>query len=67
MSKKSQKKRFGTIAVEKGLITPKQLIAAIKIQVMGDIKEGKHRPIGYILFLQGLITIPQIEKILDST
>ncbi len=59
-------KRFGVIAIEKGFITPDQLIEAIKIQVTEDIEEGKHRLIGRILLEQGLITIPQIDEVLES-
>ncbi|MEE9611795.1 MAG: hypothetical protein V3W19_11110 [Desulfatiglandales bacterium] len=59
-------KRFGVIAIEKGFITPEQLIEAIKIQVMEDIEDGKHRLIGRILLEQELITIPQIDEVLGS-
>lgn len=57
-------KRFGVIAIEKGFITAEQLIEAIKIQVMEDIEDGKHRLIGRILLEQELITIPQIDEVL---
>jgi hypothetical protein len=59
-------KRFGVIAIEKGFITAEQLIEAIKIQVMEDIEDGKHRLIGRILLEQELITIPQIDEVLGS-
>ncbi len=57
-------KRFGVLAVEKGLITAKQLIEALSLQVMEDIEKGKHRLIGRILLEQGLITLSQIDELL---
>jgi hypothetical protein len=59
-------KRFGVLAVEKGFITADQVIEALRIQVMEDIEKGKHRLIGRILLEQGLITLSQIEELLDS-
>ena len=59
-------KRFGILAVEKGFITADQLIEALKIQVMEDIEKGKHRLVGRILLDQGLITLSQIDDLLDS-
>ena len=58
-------KRFGILAVEKGFITADQVIEALKIQVMEDIEKGKHRLIGRILLEQGLITLSQINDLLD--
>ncbi len=52
--------------MEKGFITADQVIEALRIQVMEDIEKGKHRLIGRILLEQGLITLSQIEKLLDS-
>ena len=59
-------KRFGVLAVEKGLVTADQVIEALKIQVMEDIEKGQHRLIGRILLEQGLITLSQIDDLLDS-
>jgi hypothetical protein len=59
-------KRFGILAVEKGFITADQLIEALKIQVMEDIEKGKHRLVGRILLDQGLITLSQIDDLLES-
>ncbi len=59
-------KRFGVLAVEKGLITAKQVIEALSIQVMEDIEKGKHRLIGRILLEQGLMTLSQIDEVLRS-
>ncbi len=52
--------------MEKGFITADQVIEALRIQVMEDIEKGKHRLIGRILLGQGLITLSQIEELLDS-
>jgi hypothetical protein len=59
-------KRFGVLAVEKGIITADQVIEAFRIQVMEDIEKGKHRLIGRILLEQGLITLSQIDDVLKS-
>ncbi len=59
-------KRFGILALEKGFITADQVIEALRIQVMEDIAKGKHRLIGRILLEQGVITLSQIEELLDS-
>jgi hypothetical protein len=65
MATQNFKKRFGTVAVEKGFITLDQLLDAINIQIMENVEvEDQHRFIGTILFEQGLITTPQIDDVL---
>ena len=59
-------KRFGVLAVQKGIITANQVIDALSIQVMEDIEKGKHRVTGRILLEQGLITLLQIDEVLKS-
>ncbi len=59
-------KRFGIVAVEKGLITSDDLIEALKIQVMEDLEKGQHRLLGRILLDQGQITIQEIDEVLAS-
>jgi hypothetical protein len=59
-------KRFGVLAVEKGLITAEHIIEALRIQVIEDMQRGKHRLIGRILLEQGLITLSQIDEVLAS-
>jgi hypothetical protein len=59
-------KRFGVLAVEKGLITANQVIDALRVQIQEDIEKGTHRLIGRILLEQGLITLPQIDEVLRS-
>jgi hypothetical protein len=58
-------RRFGVSAVGKGFVTADQIVEALRIQVMEDIEKGKHRLIGLILLEQGLITLSQIEDVLD--
>jgi hypothetical protein len=59
-------RRFGVTAIEKGFITIDQLEEAFKVQVLEEIKENKHRLIGVILFEQGLMTLAQIDDVLQS-
>ena len=59
-------KRFGVIAIESGYVTPKQFVDALKIQVMEDIEKGQHRLIGRILLEQGVMTLVQIDTVLEK-
>ncbi|MEE9609934.1 MAG: hypothetical protein V3W19_01715 [Desulfatiglandales bacterium] len=59
-------KRFGSIAVEKGFITPNQLIEALRAQINQEIITGKHRLLGEILSEMGHITTDQIDEVLES-
>jgi hypothetical protein len=59
-------KRFGVTAVEKGFVTPQQVIAAMKIQVLEDCDTGKHRLIGRILLEEGHLTLDQVEEVLST-
>ncbi len=59
-------KRFGVLAVEKGLVTADHVIDALRIQVMEDMQKGRHRLIGRIFLEQGLMTISQIDEVLAS-
>ncbi len=58
-------KRFGVIAIEEGYVTAEQFVEALKVQVMDDINEGKHRLIGRILMEQGIMTLKQIDAVLE--
>jgi len=60
------KKRFGFIAVEKGLITLDQLIEAMKIQVREDLEKTKHRLIGEILVDMGFMNPSQVDEVLND-
>ena len=63
--KEHLEKRFGVLAVEKGYVTPDEVIEALKIQVMEDVEKGNHRPIGVILLEKGLITTSQLIDVLE--
>ena len=58
-------KQFGIIAIEKGILTPEELIEALKIQVEEDIKYETHRLIGEILLDKNYITVQQIQEVLN--
>jgi hypothetical protein len=55
--------RFGIKAVEKGFITPEQLIEALRIQVTGDVEQKQHKLIGTIVLEMGLMTNQQVEEV----
>jgi hypothetical protein len=55
--------RFGIIAREMGFITAEQLVDALKIQVMEEVENNKHRQIGTILLEKRFITSTQIEEV----
>ena len=56
--------RFGIIAREMGFINAEQLVEALKIQVIEESENKKHRQIGAILLEKGLITSKQIEEVI---
>lgn len=66
MGIKERDKRFGVTAVEEGLITLDQLFDAMKIQLTEEIENGEHTLIGTILFDMGVLSLPQIDAVLDS-
>ena len=55
--------RFGIIAREMGFINAEQLVEALKIQVMEEADNKKHRQIGSILLEKGFVTSKQIEEV----
>jgi len=59
-------KRFGVTAVEKGFITIDQLFEALKIQITEEIEKKEHRLIGRILYDMELLTLSQIDEVLDT-
>lgn len=64
MNQKRRGIRFGVVAVERGFITPEQLVAALRIQVEENLNASEHRLIGMILLEQGLLTLENIDEIL---
>ena len=59
-------KRFGIIAIEKGFISPEDLVDALKVQVDEEIEIGKHRFFGGILLHQDKITVRQIDDVVKT-
>ncbi len=59
-------KRFGVIAIELGYCSPEQFVDALKIQLMEDYNQGKHRLVGRILLEQRVITLDQIDQVLET-
>jgi hypothetical protein len=58
--------RFGVVAINKGYVTPEQVIEALNIQVKEDISAGKHRKVGMILLEQGHMTLMQVDEVLKE-
>ena len=59
-------KRFGVVAVEKGLITRDQLFEALKAQVDQELENGIHQLFGEILCEQGAMTWAQVGEVLQT-
>jgi hypothetical protein len=57
-------KRFGTIAIEFGMITKQQLLDAMKMQIEDDLAGKEHRLLGQILMAGRIITKDQIRLVL---
>lgn len=53
-------------AVEKGYITPQQLVEVLRIQVEENLEKKQHRLLGMILLEQGVLTLDEIDDILQS-
>jgi len=65
MSAQQLDQRFGALAITKGFITSDQLVEAIKIQVLENLKQSQHRLIGEILREQGSLTTDQTAEVLN--
>ena len=59
--------RFGTIALEKGFVTPIQLGKAVNEQMKSDLDKGIHRLLGEILVEMGFMTVRQVNEVLQET
>jgi len=66
MTVDSYKKRFGTIALEKGFITDRQLMEALVIQSRDDMEGLEHSLTGTILFEHGYMNTKQVDDVLRS-
>jgi hypothetical protein len=58
--------RFGIVAVDMGFVTIEQVMEALSEQVMDNFANKRHRLIGEILFEKGLMTLEQIELVLNK-
>jgi hypothetical protein len=61
-----KEERFGLHAVRRGFINQQQLDEAIRVQQREINETGKKRFIGRILVDQGLLSISQIDEILNA-
>jgi hypothetical protein len=59
-------KRFGVTAVEKGFITKDQLFEALRMQITEELEKNEHRLIGRILYDMELLTLSQIDEVLET-
>ena len=66
MGREKREKRFGWVAVEKGFVTPEQILEAMRIQILEEVEQGKHRRIGAILVGQRAMTKQQIHEVLGA-
>ena len=57
-------KRFGIIAVEKGFISPEDLVCVLRVQVIEDMGAGNHRLMGEIMMDRKLMNPGQVEEVL---
>lgn len=66
MGRQEPEKRFGRVAVEKGFVTPEQILEAMRIQILEEFEQGKHRRIGAILLERRAMTMQQIDEVLAA-
>ncbi|MCX5829631.1 MAG: hypothetical protein NTV58_16800 [Deltaproteobacteria bacterium] len=59
-------KRFGTIAVELGIISKRQLLVAMEIQIEDDLAGKDHLLLGEILMGGGIISRDQLRTVLTE-
>ena len=58
-------RRFGAIAIDKGLINQEQLVEAVALQKERGEKGLGHKLIGTLLLELGYMSIPQINSVLS--
>ncbi|MFH1553153.1 MAG: hypothetical protein ABID83_05930 [Candidatus Omnitrophota bacterium] len=64
--KRKKAKRFGEIAVNKGLVSEKEVAEALKIQKEYDEKHAIHKKIGAILTEKRVLTPDDVKTILEE-
>jgi hypothetical protein len=58
--------QFGNLAVQKGFITIDQLTATRNRQMMDTITGKERKPLGILLFEEGLLSIPKVKELFRS-
>jgi hypothetical protein len=58
--------RFGTVAVQKGFITPGQLGEAVGLQMKVDLEKGIHKVLTEVLVVMGFMTPSRVEELLQA-
>ena len=66
MSKEHLEKRFGIIAIEKGFVTPSQVLEAMETQLTENMHKNLHRSLGEILVEKGHMKRSQVKEVLSS-
>lgn len=66
MTAEHYEKRFGMIAVEKGYISPAQVLEAMEVQVKENMEKNRHRTLGELLIELGYMTKSQVNDVLGS-
>jgi hypothetical protein len=59
--------QFGTMAVQKGFITPGQLGQAVGLQMKVDLEIGIHIALMEVLVDMGFMTPRRVEEVLQAT
>ena len=62
----SYERGFGSIAVERGFITPVDLFQVLAVQVHEDMRFGTHRLMGEILLDKDIMSPQQIEEVVTD-
>ena len=64
-SRKKEAKKFGEIAIEKGLASHEDVSKALETQKEFLAKQNTHRALGAILIENGVLTSEDVKKILE--
>ena len=66
MDKETVDIRFGMVAGQKGFIKKEDILKALDIQLSEDFSVGRHRLIGKILLDEGLLSLSQVDAVLET-
>jgi len=59
-------RKFGWVAVDRGLLSPEQVAHAMAIQLIEDCANLPHRPLGAVCRDEGYLTPAQVQEVLES-